>query len=497
MKKQKRSTFDAARAWLADALVHPDAKRRAWTGDNLENVFLGFGTTRDKLAYGSFTQGTLLTDLELDALYYSDDVAAKIVNKRPDEMLRRGYKLTSEKNQGAADELQKRGEAEDLQVSKKILRASQWGRWRGGAALVLGANDSPDLSKPLRPEGVRDLKFVNVVDRRYAQVVRWQDNPALPRLGDPELFSIGSPFGGMQMVHASRVVRFVGVEETDPITMRQLGGWTHSVLQRPYEIVRSFAMQFKAVEHMMSDASQGVWKIQNLIDMLGANRDELMTRMAFADMTRSAGRAIMLDAENEDFQKIATSFAGVGDVIDRTIQRLAAAAEMPVTLLMGRSPAGMNATGDSDFRAWYDVLDTERVTVLKPAILSVYRAMARGQIDDLDVEFPPLWQPTAKEKADTDLTIAQTDKIYFDMGSVQPEEIAIARFGSGNGKIEIDEDALNVSLDQEIELMKDPEARAAKEAKATEAAAPLAQGSLDPLAAPNDPNVEPPKQVSE
>ncbi len=479
---KKRSTWDAARAWVGERLVHPDARRGKY--DGLENQFLGFGTGRDKLHHGHFTMHSKLSDQELYALYYTDHVSAKIINKGPEEMLRRGYKLTSKKNPKGAEALQKQGEAEALQLSKKILRGLQWGALWGGAVAVIGANDSPDLSLPLNAAGVRDVKFLNVIDRRYVTVTRYQENATLPRFGEPEIYGVGGVIGVPIMnVHASRIVRFVGVPETDPITLRQLNGWTYSKLQRPYDVIRSFAMQFKAVEHLMSDASQGVWKIQSLLEMLGSNRDELITRMVFSDMTRSAGRAIMLDAETETFERVSTSFAGLKDVLETTIMQVAAAADMPVTLLMGRSPAGQNATGDSDFRAWYDVLGTDQTNEVKPAMLQVYNVISRGEIDDLDIEFPPLWQPTEQEKATTYLANAQGDQIYSTViGAVQPEQIAIARFGSGNGKIKIDEDALNKSLSHEIELMKmDPQEKAEHQATIQQITKPPA----DPNETPN------------
>ncbi len=489
---KKRSTWDAARAWVGEMLVHPDARRGKY--DGLENPFLGFGTGRDKLHHGHFTMHSKLSDLELYALYYTDDVSAKIVNKGPEEMLRRGYKLVSKKNPKGAELLQKQGEGPALQVSKKILRGFQWGALWGGAVGVMGSNDSTDLTLPLDASRAREMLYLNVIDRRYVTVTKYQENPTLPRFGEPEIYGVGGVIGvPIMYVHASRIVRFVGVPETDPITLRQLNGWTYSKLQRPYDVIRSFAMQFKALEHLMSDASQGVWKIQSLLEMLGSNRDELITRMVFSDMTRSAGRAIMLDAETESFEREATSFAGLKEVLETTMMRCAAAAEMPVTLLMGRSPAGQNATGDSDFRAWYDVLATDQMNDVKPAFLQVYNAMSRGEIDDLDIEFPPLWQPTEQEKAATYLANAQGDQIYSTtIGAVTPEQIAIARFGSGNGKIKIDEDALNVSLSHEIELMKmDPQDKAAHQAelmKTTQPVQPADAGEAEADAAEKPPS---------
>jgi uncharacterized protein len=426
-------------------LFRSDSKENAAPAryDGLENAFLGYGTSRDKLTHGAFVHGRALTDHELDALYYGDDIAAKIVNARPEEMLRRGYRLTS-KNDTAAQTLQEAGEK--LALDEKVLRSMQWGGLRGGALLVPGTLDgSQNMAAPLNEGAIKETRFLNVIDRRHVSVFTYQENPNLPGLGEPELYMIGNV-----KVHASRVIRFDGVEETDPFTRRNLGGWTYSVLQRPYEVIRDFATGFKSAGQLVADCSQGVWKIQDLLSNIATDRNAVITRMAFADMTRSAGRAIMLDAELEDFQRVATPLTGLDSVLELFMMRLAAAADMPVTLLMGRSPAGMNATGDADFRAWYGKIATEQENRLKPKLLRAYRMIGGPSTPgDLDVEFRPLWEPTEKEKAETDKVRADTFAIYIDKGVVLPEQVAIAAFGSGEGKLEIDEKALRKALSLE------------------------------------------------
>lgn len=44
------------------------------------------------------------------------------------------------------------------------------------------------------------------------------------------------------------------------------------------------------------------------------------------------------------------TFTGLPDVYDRVMMDVAGAARTPVTKLFGRSPAGMNATGESDLK---------------------------------------------------------------------------------------------------------------------------------------------------
>src|SRR4029077_19739346 len=99
-------------------------------------------------------------------------------------------------------------------------------------------------------------------------------------------------------------------------------------------------------------------------------------------------------------------------------------AEMPVTLLYGRSPAGMNATGESDIRGWYDSVSDAQHDTLKPRLTRLITLLflakdgpTQGRVPDRwCLEFNPLWQPTDKELADTKKIKADT---YVALGGAQ------------------------------------------------------------------------------
>ena len=83
---------------------------------------------------------------------------------------------------------------------------------------------------------------------------------------------------------------------------------------------------------------------------------------------------------------------------------VAGAARTPVTKLFGRSPAGLNATGESDMQNYYDYIDGLRENDLRPIIerlLPIMALSAWGMIpDDLDISFPPMQTADAKEQAE-------------------------------------------------------------------------------------------------
>jgi len=183
------------------------------------------------------------------------------------------------------------------------------------------------------------------------------------------------------------------------------GDWDNSVLQRPHDCLRQSASSWQSAAHLLTDASQAVLKIDHLSEIIATGGEaRLRARMEIMDMARSVCRAILVDAEREEFTRVATSFSGLPEMLDRFMMRDAAAAEMPVALLYGRSAAGLNATGESDTRGWYDVVEDAQNDVLRPRLERVVRVFmlaksgpTHGQEpENWKLKFNSLWQPTGK-----------------------------------------------------------------------------------------------------
>lgn len=354
--------------------------------------------------------------------------------------------------------------ARAMNADEKLLEGFVWGRLYGGALAILGANDGQEIDQPLDEKKIRSFDFIHVVDRRYAQAFKYYEDPRHPKFGMPELYQVGEPnFGQWAVVHESRTLRFGGVR-VDARRRRSNAGWDNSVLQRPYESIRDFSTAFQAVGYMLSDASQGVFKLSGLVQAIASgHKDAIQARMALVDMTRGVARSVLLDAEaGEEFTKIATSFAGVSDLLDRYMLRLAAAANMPVTVLMGRSPSGMNATGESDFRAMYAEIEAEQNNKLKPMLMRLYSliaaSMGHKDTEGMDFQFAPLWSPTDKEQADLELVVAQKDVAYMTAGVLHPSEVALSRYGAGkfSQATQIDIKSRKVELEADIESALNP-----------------------------------------
>ena len=328
-----------------------------------------------------------------------------------------------------------------LSLKARALEACIFGRCYGGGILIVGADDGQDMAMPLDETKIGTIRYLAWVDRRFVFASSWYSEIG-PKYGEVRTWQIVNPFGGQAntVVHETRVVRFDGAP-VDFLMRRRLLGWTLSVLQAPYDTLRQFDLSFQSISNLMADLSQAVMSINGLAQMISSDQKTLQTRMAMVDMARSSARMLFIDAENEKFERTATPMTGVADTVQVQMLRTAAAAEMPVAILFGREPSGLNATGDADFRRFYDKTAGEQLTDLEPKLRRLYTLIfaakdgpTHGVVPSKGIEFVwhKLYQPSELEQSTIRWNMAQADDKYIANGTLLPEEVAMSRFRSGD-----------------------------------------------------------------
>ncbi len=152
-------------------------------------------------------------------------------------------------------------------------------------------------------------------------------------------------------------------------------------------------------------------------------------------MARSMMNTIALDSEDEYDLKNVT-LAGIKDVLDYFEIALCAAADIPATVLFGRSPSGQNSTGESDLENYYNMVERIQRQKIKPQLQRLIHLLDCCQDYHLNlpqeytIEFNKLWNPSAKEQAETKQIEADARAKdaaaaaqYVSLGALDPQEV--------------------------------------------------------------------------
>ena len=446
--------------------------------DRWVNQTTGIGSFRDKTVHGSFEPVWRLWDPEIVDLMNGSDLAAKIVELPTFEMFRRGFDLTADGFDTSAVDDFREWATETFDVETELENGHKWGRGFGGQLTIMGLDDGRDPWEPLDESRVRGVRYINPVDRRYAYAQSFYSDMDAPKYGRPELYLVSngvatSAFGrksseslrgmgyAVGRIHESRCIRFDGVA-ADVTTQQLLAGWSWSVLQRPYDVLRQFDHAFDSAVYLLSDASQGVLKLQGLVKaMAQGKKAEIEARMEMMELTRGVARAIAIDAGGPDgknaeaFERQATPFSGIPEMLDRLMMRVASASNMPLAKVFGRGAGGINSAGEAEasIRTWYDQCESLQTRELAPKIKRMFRFLAMDKRSPLGkkgrdvrwhVKFRPLWSPTDDERARTQLTNMQRDTGYVEAGIVTAE-VAAASLGDVYPKLDVKaiEDSIN------------------------------------------------------
>lgn len=381
--------------------------------DRLSNLVSALGTARDKAASSSYSL-TRRDPLDYEAAYRMSWLAGKLVDIPAEDSCSKWRNWQADEAQITAIE----AEEKRLGLQDATLRARTLARLYGGAAIYIGTRDR-DTREPLRPEAVPrgGIAYLTVIPSTKLKAGELQSDPVAPGYGLPAFYTISGP-GGTADIHPSRLVRFVGRALPDPEYSAATGyeyGWGDSVLMRAYTTCLDADATVANIASLIFEAKVDVFRIPGFMEQMGDDkfRQTLLQRFTLAATAKGVNGALLLDKEEEYLQK-QMSFANLPEVIDRFLQLVCGAADVPATRLLGQSPGGLNSTGESDLRNYYDRITSEQSLLMSPALYLLDEGLIRSALGSRPPEvhylWAPLWRPTAKEAASIGETAAKTVK---------------------------------------------------------------------------------------
>lgn len=373
----------------------------AFARDSLTSLVSRLGTERDKASTVFYTQ-PLLTDEQIIAAYRGSWLPRKIVDIPALDSCRKWRNWQAKKPQIEAIE----GEEKRLNVKGKILEASKKGRLFGGAAVFIGTGDA-NPAAPLDVErvGKAGLKYLTVMTRRQLSAGEIDRDPASEWYGRPRIYTLSGANGTTMEIHPSRLVIFNGAMAPDEDFNQAVNlGWGESVLTSTLDAIKNADSTAGNIASLVFEAKIDIIRIPDFMASLNNEvyRSKIIERYSLANMSKGINGTLLLDKE-EEYETKSASLAGLTDILMAFMQIVSGAADIPVTRLLGQSPAGMNATGASDMKNYHDRIQSMQELEMTPAMMRLDECIERSaDVVDPDVyyQWAPLEQMSEKEIAD-------------------------------------------------------------------------------------------------
>ena len=310
-------------------------------------------------------------------------------------------------------------------IRRKIIDAMKWARLYGGsAAVIMLDGQDEDMAEPLRVKDILPGSFrgLFVVDRWSGIYPSTElvSNKASSDFGLPRYYEVRDENGVIRYrIHHSRLIRFIGVDMPyyEAIAEQQ---WGTSAIESMFDdLVRRDNVTHN-IANLTFKACLSVYEIENLDQIFASASSQAQKRMysmiqAMGILESNLG--VKLVNKGDSVQQLQYGFSGLPEVLDGAMLDVSGSTAIPATRLFGRSPAGMNSTGESDEKNYRSTLEQQRSIHIMPALEKLAPVVCMSELGEVPegVEFklPPLDEMTPNDKADVvDKQTAYLERLF-------------------------------------------------------------------------------------
>ena len=419
---------------------------RPYRADGYVNMLNKYGTEKDTTEHYEYVAEPIIPDELLETYYESDGLFAKIIDTPAEEAVKHGFELEGIEDSEIVDFCMEA--LDELDWEETAMTGIKWARLYGGSLVVMLINDGRGIDEPVDWKNIKSIDDLRVYDRSLIQpdyASMYDYDPTEPfgkrgsRLGMPEYYTINSKNGTFR-VHDSRCLVFQNGRLPENNTNQIYELWGIPEYARIHRAIRDAEVAHGSATKLLDRSVQAIYKMKDLAMELSTEDGEnrVLKRLQTIDMARGLLNSITIDSEGEDYDFRTFAFTGVSDVIDTTCNFLSALTSIPQTILFGRSPAGMNATGAADLENYYNYVERIQKRMLRKnlryLLTVIFQAgVASGEIKEvpaINPKFNPLWSLSETEqvqldqqKAQVQQTKANTANVYVQMQVLDPSEV--------------------------------------------------------------------------
>lgn len=397
MKKMRKNRQKAKCGQAAEVRRQTVTKAR----DGYTNPLAFLGDASPLFSSGTYKrEGITSSPALLTALYRESWLAKRVIDMPSEDMTRAWYTLSPALPVSLAEGI--RGLEARHEIRRELTNAIRWARLYGGAcALIVLRGQEKELEEPLDPDRVMPGSFAGLLvrDRNNGVVPsgELQEDLDDPDFGYPKYYDFQlDESAGTARVHHSRVLRFTG-RDLPRAEEQAEQYWGASELEHIWEELQKRNATSANIAQLVFQANVTTLKMSDFGETLAMGTEDqkqkIMDTIADQNRLRTSFGLQIMSAE-DSYENHPYSFSGLSDIYEAFMLDMAGAAGIPATRLFGRSPQGMNATGESDLRNYYEMIGQMQERHLRPALEKLLPVMALSLTGDkpvrMDFSFGPL-----------------------------------------------------------------------------------------------------------
>lgn len=227
-------------------------------------------------------------------------------------------------------------------------------------------------------------------------------------------------------VHCSRFIKF-SENELPTMIRPAYNFFGMSLAQRVLDAVSHFTRDREAASKMLEKVSLTVLKTDMSDVLSGGGVADMNRRIRYFAQNRDTDGVAVIDYEREDLAILNNTLSGITDIVRQSMEYVAAMFNEPATKLWGISPAGMNATGESDMKNHYDnIASLQEQMYSEPInkVIGIIQLNEYGNIDPtIEFKFSPLSEESEESKAAVNKAKADTYAVLNAIGAIAPEDV--------------------------------------------------------------------------
>jgi phage-related protein (TIGR01555 family) len=411
--------------------------------------FMGAGkesskaTIKDPLARHRPTIGVRLTDREITDLYETNQIFQNIIDVVAEDMMREFIEI-EECDPELAKQIMDKLTA--LKAQQNLKEMIKYERLRGVGFCSIGTTQQIQatieggnnyiLDQPLDTNNILDIEYIQAFSRQKVQKGDQNMDVFSPHYGELEYVTLKSTKDiSERKIHMSRLLTYMTRETEDDMFPAPL-------IKSLYDPLTVFDNAAWSTGQLFYNLVTKVLKSPDInLNDIGENgstvREQIINQLQFEfnSMTLS------LIGKDDELSYL-SSAGSVGSAIEAMYtfcwEYLAGSARMPKSHILGQQQ-GTITGGQYDSLNYYCRIAGLQENYLRPCLeylinlllLAKNSGVGKGSIQPTGkykLKFKPLWKLDKETDAKIRKTVAEVDKIYYDIQAVTSDEIRQTRF---------------------------------------------------------------------